>query len=133
MMNVPVSQTTVPRTVRTHLEASHVLAILVTPSTQTDSIVMVNISDFYECLDLCIYKMTANCHCDIWLFFLSYIDLDECALGQDDCVQDCVNIDGGYNCTCFTGFTWNGTDCEQGLYVLVLRLLYAGEGFFLEF
>ena len=43
-------------------------------------------------------------------------DINECELDLDDCddlrVADCINIDGGFSCTCKTGYTGsarNGT------------------------
>ena len=48
-------------------------------------------------------------------------DIDECAEGTDDCVDDadCMNTDGSFTCTCQPGFTGDGresgTGC-QGIY-----------------
>ncbi|XP_035699745.1 IgGFc-binding protein-like isoform X2 [Branchiostoma floridae] len=40
-------------------------------------------------------------------------DVDECALGWDDCHADadCVNTHGSYRCQCRPGFTGDGRDC----------------------
>ena len=35
-------------------------------------------------------------------YYLS--DIDECSLGMHDCDQICVNIVGGFNCTCEEGY-----------------------------
>ena len=32
--------------------------------------------------------------------YYRYPDIDECSLGTSLCQQQCVNTDGGYNCTC---------------------------------
>ena len=36
-------------------------------------------------------------------------DVDECDLNIDTCdeFEDCVNTDGGYDCTCAEGFDWS--------------------------
>ena len=56
--------------------------------------------------------------------FIPHADIDECKLGTHLCHSNanCSNTDGGYNCTCMTGFSGNGTDCEgkNGQYVLVI-------------
>lgn len=40
-------------------------------------------------------------------------DVDECALGLDDCPGDalCTNTDGGFTCACQPGYTGDGSDC----------------------
>ena len=42
-------------------------------------------------------------------------DIDECALGTDDCDinADCTDILGGYECDCIAGWKGNGTFCEN--------------------
>ena len=44
-----------------------------------------------------------------------YIDADECNLGVDNCHHNanCTNIEDGFICTCDTGYTGNGTECES--------------------
>lgn len=32
-------------------------------------------------------------------------DLNECTAGTDGCSQNCVNVDGGFNCECEFGYT----------------------------
>ena len=32
-------------------------------------------------------------------------DIDECALSTDDCEQICTNYDGGYECSCYSGYS----------------------------
>ena len=31
-------------------------------------------------------------------------DLNECAEGLDDCSQTCTNTDGGFTCSCVSGY-----------------------------
>ena len=40
-------------------------------------------------------------------------DLDECALGLDDCDEnaDCSNSDGGFNCSCKRNYFGDGKLC----------------------
>ncbi len=42
-------------------------------------------------------------------------DIDECALGADDCADDalCVNLAGGYRCDCDRGFEGSGVSCSD--------------------
>ena len=49
---------------------------------------------------------------------LILLDIDECAIGTDMCDMNanCTNTDGGYNCTCQSGYSGNGVDCE-GMYI----------------
>ena len=41
------------------------------------------------------------------------VDVDECALGTDDCHVDatCINKQGTYQCLCHEGYTGDGVDC----------------------
>jgi len=41
-------------------------------------------------------------------------DIDECAADMDDCHAQavCMDIDGGYICTCNTGYTGDGQVCS---------------------
>ena len=41
-------------------------------------------------------------------------DIDECAAGMDDCHEEasCMDTDGGYTCTCNTGYTGDGQECS---------------------
>ena len=36
-------------------------------------------------------------------------DVDECALNQNVCEQQCINKEGGYECTCWPGFMYDTT------------------------
>jgi len=47
-------------------------------------------------------------------------DIDECALGTDDCGQTCVNIGGGFVCSCESGYNL-GSD---GMYCFTAVLIF---------
>ena len=34
-------------------------------------------------------------------------DIDECAVDNGGCEQDCINTPGGFRCDCFEGFLLN--------------------------
>ena len=53
-------------------------------------------------------------------------DIDECGM-KDDCHQnaECLNFEGGYNCTCLEGFTGNGTYCEGTCMCNIYRYVYS--------
>ena len=54
--------------------------------------------------------VTVNvCHLIYVLLNLSYIDIDECALNQNDCEQQCFNGIGSYTCGCNGGCEFNET------------------------
>ena len=38
----------------------------------------------------------------IMVFFA--LDIDECAEGTHNCAQQCVNTQGGFNCSCYSGY-----------------------------
>ena len=49
---------------------------------------------------------------------ISFLDIDECSLNEDDCSQfatcfDIVGGEGSFQCTCSTGYTGNGTTCNS--------------------
>ena len=31
-------------------------------------------------------------------------DIDECSQGTTECNQDCINMNGSYNCSCYDGY-----------------------------
>ena len=43
-----------------------------------------------------------------------YVDIDECS-SSDVCAHNCVNFDGGYECSCEDGFVLgeDGMSCED--------------------
>ncbi len=45
---------------------------------------------------------------------INFSDVNECLDGSDNCHHNatCNNNDGSFNCTCNSGYTGNGTDCE---------------------
>ena len=48
---------------------------------------------------------------DIFIFLT---DIDECAsafANKCDSKANCTNTEGSYNCTCFKGYSGNGTNC----------------------
>ena len=49
----------------------------------------------------------------IYGYYLTYTDIDECAMGTDKCDQnaDCVNTEGSYQCMCRAGYEGNGRLC----------------------
>lgn len=55
------------------------------------------------------------------------LDIDECALGEDDCHENaiCSDIVGGsdsFQCACTTGYTGNGVICtSKKLYILKMH------------
>ena len=53
-------------------------------------------------------------------------DINECALGQNDCDAHatCINTIGSYSCTCDFGYEWDGNQCSASHAVLVLSTYY---------
>ena len=45
-----------------------------------------------------------------------FLDVDECALGTDNCAANaiCTNTDGSYTCACNTGYSGDGITCTGG-------------------
>ena len=46
-------------------------------------------------------------------FEIFMLDIDECANNTDNCDMNayCNNTVGSYNCTCYAGYSGNGTTC----------------------
>ena len=53
---------------------------------------------YIACIDIRVYLS----------FLCIIIDVDECEMGA--CVQNCINFNGGYNCSCFEGYAFNSKD-----------------------
>ena len=55
--------------------------------------------------------LSVYCLCDLRIIFMS--DIDECALGTDNCDAnaECTDTDGSFNCTCNPGFEGDGVNC----------------------
>lgn len=51
-------------------------------------------------------------------WFKCFLDVDECA-GVNNCDGDatCSNNDGSYDCTCNSGYSGDGRQCD-GIYVI---------------
>lgn len=47
--------------------------------------------------------------------YISFIDIDECSEGTNDCHVDstCTDTEGSYICTCKNGFSGNGVQCDR--------------------
>ena len=50
-----------------------------------------------------------------YLFGFLNEDIDECSEGLDVCASNatCTNTEGGYNCSCDTGYHGDGFICES--------------------
>lgn len=50
------------------------------------------------------------------LSFDFILDINECETGVHGCSQMCINVDGGFNCACYFGFTLRDDreTCEKG-------------------
>ena len=68
---------------------------------------MENYSSSRFFVKLVLVKFTKNCN-------YSSLDVNECTLNLDNCHAQaaCTNIAGSYSCSCNTGWTGNGFDCE---------------------
>ena len=70
--------------------------------------------------------ISKDCVCTIafntWHYFMCGFlsDIDECAAGTNMCHQEatCTNTDGNYSCTCNSGYTGDGLECNgKHLYI----------------
>jgi len=45
--------------------------------------------------------------------FVSLLDIDECAMSTDTCLDsaECTNTEGSFTCACKDGYRGNGTQC----------------------
>ena len=53
------------------------------------------------------YIVCIPCSCDTF-----QSDIDECVEDIDDCEHNCINTEGGYNCTCDDGYISVGSNCS---------------------
>lgn len=85
---------------------NEMVAIYVTTSMQyTDNTIELEI-DFVD------RNEAANCSSGYVEQDSGCIDINECLLGFCHPWADCVNMDGGYECSCKDGFNGTGFDCE---------------------
>ena len=35
------------------------------------------------------------------------VEVNECSLNTDNCEQECINVDGGFRCGCYEGYSLN--------------------------
>ncbi|XP_035672972.1 polycystic kidney disease and receptor for egg jelly-related protein-like [Branchiostoma floridae] len=63
---------------------------------------------------------------------VAFSDVDECAAGTDNCAQVCENTDGGFNCSCWPGFTLqdNGQYCDGPKIDLYMELQWQAMGYY---
>jgi hypothetical protein len=50
------------------------------------------------------------------------IDVDECTLNTHNCTgmyEGCTNINGGFNCSCWRGYTRNNSTCVLGMTIFI--------------
>lgn len=61
------------------------------------------------------------------LHFLQYTDIDECKTQTADCALNatCSDTDGGYTCTCKSGFEENGKMCTGDDRIIYIIMDYA--------
>ena len=88
-MNVPTIMEDVNILVIIQLVVTTVHVILAMSLTLTTIIVMVRL------LTILLHSM---------IIYNLMSDMDECTLGINGCNQNCVNTDGSYLCSCFTGY-----------------------------
>ena len=65
-----------------------------------------------------------NCFlANIHRYFFS-LDFDECANGYP-CDQICTNTEGSFSCSCYEGYTLNGTMCNgQSVTMNVIKTIF---------
>ena len=61
--------------------------------------------------------------------FESLSDINECLEDIDTCEHDCINTEGGYNCTCDDGYISVGSNCSgmYCLYIFIAVMIYSNQ------
>ena len=64
--------------------------------------------------------------CLFELMLSNSLDIDQCAMGLDECSDDaaCTDTDGSYECTCNSGFTGDGFTCTSKSIIPTLFSVY---------
>ena len=62
---------------------------------------------------LLIYNALISNDFNIYIVYLIFVDIDECATASHDCHEyaTCTNTVGSYTCECNTGFNGDGNTC----------------------
>ena len=62
--------------------------------------------------------------CNIAPFLYPDLDIDECSAGTDMCASNatCTNTEGGYNCSCDSGYHGDGFTCNSKYVTYTLQL-----------
>uniref|UniRef100_A0A2C9KBP9 Cubilin n=1 Tax=Biomphalaria glabrata TaxID=6526 RepID=A0A2C9KBP9_BIOGL len=63
----------------------------------------------YDCQQICITGENVTCACRLGYepnpkSTYDCLDIDECKYGNQPCSQQCKNLDGSYECSCYTGY-----------------------------
>ena len=64
-----------------------------------------------------------------FLLSLSHSDMNECAVGTDDCNSTlgiCTNTLGSYSCFCVSGYTGDGRTCQGLSDYVINKALFHG-------
>ena len=61
-----------------------------------------------------IIQNTVISECSKYVTYITFSDIDECALATHDCHlnANCTNMNGTHNCTCNDGYSGDGFTCE---------------------
>ncbi|WAR04750.1 MLP-like protein [Mya arenaria] len=71
--------------------------------------------------------VTGICECnEFWNGSRCEVDIDECAMETDTCVQNCTNIPGYFECGCFAGYSGTNNSCTRKNYFVEksLKIIY---------
>ena len=60
-----------------------------------------------------VFKHALHVFIRIQFSLLSIVNIDECITGSDNCDDnaDCTNVEGGFTCTCQSGYNGDGVTC----------------------